>query len=123
MVRGRKGVGVAEPDQRAMLRAMNQLHRCFQDHRARAFSADKRAGEVEAILGQQFIEVVARHATRNSWESFTNPIAAAISERQQSRGDLTAPGLLTRKALDRSGTYRESRAVVQEDVQLFDVID
>ena len=60
-----KRVRIAEPDQRAMLRALDQAQLRLEHDRAGAFGAHQRARDVEAVLGQQLVEVVAGDPPRN----------------------------------------------------------
>jgi hypothetical protein len=54
-----EGVGVAEADERSMLRPRNQSCSGLEHHDARAFGADECARHVESILRKELIEVVA----------------------------------------------------------------
>ncbi len=61
----RKRVRIAEADEHAVLRAVDEPQRRAEHDRARAFGADERPGDMEAVLGKKLIEVVARDAARN----------------------------------------------------------
>jgi hypothetical protein len=52
----------AEHEQRLVLRARDQVHRRLEHRDARALGADERRGDVEVVLRQQVVEVVAGHA-------------------------------------------------------------
>ena len=65
MIGGRKRVRVAETDERPVLRAVDQRSLRLEHDRAGAFGADERARHVEAVLGQQLVEVVAGDPARD----------------------------------------------------------
>ena len=64
MVTCEAGVGEAEDEQAARGRAVDQADGRFQDGDAGALGAGQRGGDVEAVLGQQAVEVVAGDAAR-----------------------------------------------------------
>ena len=86
----RERVGVAEADQRSMLRARNQPGPGLEHDDAGAFGADERPGDVESILGKQLIEVVSRHAPGNIGKPAANQAGVAVANRAQRGVDLSA---------------------------------
>ena len=63
----------------------HQPHRRIENRRQRPFRADHRARQIEAVLRQQFVEIVARYATRNFRISRRESIAITIRQRAQCR--------------------------------------
>ena len=57
-------VGIAEHQDRLDGRAVDQVEARLQDRDARPLGARQRPGDVEALLGQQVVEVVARDPAR-----------------------------------------------------------
>ena len=62
----RNGVGKAEHDQAPERRALDEPERRLEHGDAGALAADQRARDVEAVLGQQLVEVVAGDAARDA---------------------------------------------------------
>ncbi len=125
MVGGDEGVGEAERNQAAMLRARLQLAFRFQNGHAGAFAADQGAGHVEAVFRQQLIQVVAGDATRNVGEAGAHERRIGVAQAAQPRVDLAAPaagGNDGGQLILRCGTDAHARAVVEQDVQRFDVV-
>ena len=91
MVGGVEHVGVAEHQRAAVLRARDQAHGRLEHVHARALGADQRAGDVEAVLGQELVEVVARHAARDVGELLPDPVGDLVSELPELRVDLALP--------------------------------
>ena len=83
MIGGDEGIGKAEHDQPAMLRAVLQLAGGFEDGDAGAFCADQRACHVEAVLRQQLVEVVAGDAARNVGKTLPDQIGVGIADAAQ----------------------------------------
>ena len=85
--RGR-GVDVAGDDERAAGRAVDQVHGRLEHGHAGALGAGERPGDVEAVLGQQVVEVVAGDAARDLRVPLADQVAVAVGERTQPRGEL-----------------------------------
>ena len=64
MIGGNEGVGKAEPTRTRQGGLGMRSQRGFEDGDAGAFAADQRAGDVEAVFGQELVEVVAGDAAR-----------------------------------------------------------
>src|SRR5581483_11427983 len=86
----RDDVGITEDEQYALRRAAHQLRRRREHERARALRADQRAGDVEPVLGQQLVEVVARDAALDLREARADQLAVAVGEARERRVDLAA---------------------------------
>ena len=74
VVGGDEGVGKAETDENAAGWAWHQAH-CFENGDAGAFAADQGAGDVEAVLRQQLVEIVAGDAARNFGKARADQVA------------------------------------------------
>ena len=92
VVGGDEDVGEAEHDQRAALRARRSAAAWPRDDDARAFAADQRAGHVEAVFGQQLVEVVAGDAARDAGKLLADEVGVAIANALQSGVDLAPCG-------------------------------
>ena len=62
---GREDVFEAGDEHRAVRRPVDEAHRCAQHGHQSALAADQRARDVEPVLGEQLIEVVAGNAPRD----------------------------------------------------------
>ena len=82
MVAGGRRVLVPEHEQRADRRAVHQLDRRLEDRDARALGPGQRRGDVEAALGQQLVEVVARDSPRDLRVALADAVAVALGERR-----------------------------------------
>ena len=80
VVGGLEHIGIAEQQRAALLRARDQADRRVEDVRAGALGADERARDVEAVLGEQLVEVVAGHAAGDVGVFGSYPVADAVSE-------------------------------------------
>ena len=89
-----KSVAVAEADQRAVLRALDQPQLGFEHDHARALCADQRARHVESVFRQQLIEVVAGDAPGNFRELRADQAGVLIANVAQLGIDLAAPPAL-----------------------------
>ncbi len=125
-VGGEKRVGKAEHGEDAEGRAGGQVEGCGDDAGAGAFRADQGAGYVEVVLGKQLVEVVAGDAARDVGESFADQRGVAVADPGQACVDLAfaAAGLDFLSELVRSsGADGERRAVVEDDVEGFDIVN
>ena len=75
VIAGGEDVGEPEDDERSARRAVHQPQLGLQHGDTRVLGADERAGDVEAVLGQQLVQRVARHETRDVREPLPNLIA------------------------------------------------
>ena len=126
VVGGLERVGIAEPDERPVLRAVNQRHLGFEDDGARAFAADQGARDVKSVLGQQLVEVVAGDTARDPGKLRANAIRMPVAKRPQPRVDLAAAAALPHDGVElrvARRAHRQFGAVVEEDPQLLDVVD
>ena len=80
VIAGGVNVRVAQHQQRARRRAVNQAHSRFENRHAGAFAANQRAGDMKAFLRQQPRQVVTRHAARNVGEARANQVAVAVAQ-------------------------------------------
>ncbi len=99
--------------------------RLEHDH-ARAFAADQRLRDVEAVLRQERVEVVAGNAARDLRVLRSDLIRETIAQRLEPRIDLAAPPAPSNDRLELVVAGRpnaHAHAVVREDLQLVDVVD
>ncbi len=92
---------------------------------AGAFGADQRAGDVEAVLGQQLVEVVAGDAARNARKFFADEVGVAVAQAGQAGIDLADAAAGANGGVELGGAgaaHRHARAVVENDVERFDVV-
>ena len=94
---GRRGVGggedvrVPEHDQRLGSRLRDQAQLGVQDRDQRALAADQRPGHVEALLGQQRVQVVTRHPPRDPRVALPDLLGARLRQLAQGTVDLRPP--------------------------------
>jgi hypothetical protein len=125
-VGGGEDVRVAQDDESPMPRADAQAQRRLGDHGTGGFRADQGAGDVEAALGEELVEVVAADPPRDHREPCTHQALAAaaqIAEARQHLGQAAPagdgrgiPGIVV-------GADVERRAAVLDDRQPLDVVD
>ena len=84
-------VRVAEHQQRAGGGRVDEAHRRLQHGRQGALRADQGAGDVEALLGQQLVEVVAGDAARDVGVALADQLGVAVAQVAHRRVDLAAP--------------------------------
>ena len=109
-----------------MLRAGDQPELRLEDDRAGALAADEGAREIESMLGQQFVQVVAGHTARNAREARPNLVRVAIAHGAKRRIDLAAASAAAHDGVELRVGRRsdgQQRPVVEQDLQLFDVVD
>ncbi len=105
---------VAEHEQRARRRAVDQVHRRLEVGDARALGAGEGPGDVEAVLGQEVVEVVAGDAPRDLRIALADQVGVAVAQLEQAAVDPLVSG----SALARPQTS----AVVEQHLQLVDVV-
>ena len=123
---GEERIGEAQHNELAVLRALHQPHGRFQHGHARGLGPDQGARNVEAILRQQLVEVVAGDATGNLREALTDKGCVGIAEALQSCVDCAGAPACGDRRLKRLVTHRPERhasAVIEQDVERFDVVD
>ena len=81
-------IGKPDADQTPERRARGEPKRRFEHRDARALAADERARDVETVLGQQLVEVVARHAARNARKLLADERREPIADAFEPRVDL-----------------------------------
>ena len=119
-------VGIGDDQQHALGRAFDQAAGGFENRDARAFGADQCAGDVESILGQKVVQVVAGDAAGNVRESAGGPDRHrwrrwfAVWCRFR-RGVRLAAEMRSSSARGRGADFH-AQAVVGEDFQFFDVV-
>ena len=123
---GRHGVGragdvrVPQHDQRLGRRLRHQAQLRVQDRDQRALAADQRPGHVEAVLGQQRVQVVAGHPPRDLRVALPDLAGAGLRQLPQGPVDLRPPaaGGDDRRVLLVAGRPGpEPLAVIGEDLE------
>src|SRR5439155_9861205 len=113
-------------DERSVLGTGNQSRPRLEHHHARALGAYQRASHVETVLGQQLIEVIARHAPRDVGKLCADQVCVVVLYRTKSAVDVssTAPRVDDGLTLAiGSRTNREPRSVIQQNRELIDVVN
>ena len=81
----------AEAHETAERGACGESERRFEHRDAGAFAADERTRDVEAVLGQQLVEVVAGNPTRDPGKFRANQRREAIADALEPGVDLSLP--------------------------------
>ena len=118
-------VGIGDQQQDSRRRAFHQAARGLQHRDAGAFGPDQRAGHVEAIFGQQEVEVVARNPAGNIGIALANQVGILIPEFFQAGIDFSPPAAFADDLLQfriAGLAYFQTKAVVGEDIESFDVV-
>ena len=87
VVGGAELVRVADGEQRDARRLRDQLERRLEDRHARRLRADERARDLEPLLGEQLVEVVARDAARDLRIAGADLVGVRVGERAEPLGD------------------------------------
>ncbi len=123
---GEKWIAEAEDGEHAEGRAGGEVERGGDDGGAGAFGADQRAGDVEVVLGQQLVEVVAGDAARNARELFPHQGGVAVADALEAGVDLAhaASGADERVELvGRRDANGHARPVVEHDLERFHIVN
>ena len=124
LVGRREDGGVSDQEQDAVLWAVNEAGLRAQDRNAGALGADEGAGDVEAVFGEQVVEVVAADAARDVRVVLANEAGVGVAEVAELGVDLAlaAAGLDDGFEFALGGSADgHAGAVVEEDVEFFDV--
>ncbi len=118
-------VGIGDDQQHAFGRAFDQPARGFENRDAGTFGADEGAGNVESILGQEEVQVVAGDAARNVGKALADKIGVGGGDGLQFVIDFGAPAAGRTDAFEfraRRGPDLHVYAVIGEDFERFDVV-
>ena len=126
LVGGARRVLVPEHQQRAVLRARDQLAHRLQHQPTGGLGADECSRQVEPSVGQQPVKVVARDPPWDLGVALADQLGVAVAQVPQSRVDLPHPTARSDRALEllvrhRAG-QRHPRAVVEHHLQRLDVV-
>ncbi len=128
VVRGAVDVGVPEHDEGSFGRIVDETHGHLEHRHARPLAADERAGQVEASarVRQEGVEVVSGDPPRNAGIALLDQMTVFRAQSEQAPVDVGHAAA----APDRLGEARvvgpphaHLRAVVEEDLHLFGVVD
>jgi hypothetical protein len=125
VIAGLKRIGVADHQQGAKARARHQPHAGAQDQHAGALGVDQRAGDVEPVLGQECLQVVAGDPPGDVREAAADQVRVAVAQVPQSavnRAPATACFDLALEVGLAHWTNSEAQAVVGENLQLLGVV-
>ncbi len=125
MVCRNESILIPDSNQRPMLRAGDQLDLGFEHRHASALGPHQRASHIES-LGQQVVEVVARDTARNLRKPGPYLIGILFADRAQRGVNLGRPPALAKDAIKIVTGRRANshlRSVVQQNPQLFDIVD
>ncbi len=125
-VGGQEGVGEAQHGEHAEGRAGGEVEGGGDDGGAGALRADQRAGDVEAVFGEQLVEVVAGDAAGNAGEFFADKLGVSVAQAGEAGVDFadTAAGADEGVELGGAGAADgHAGAVVEHEVEGFDVVD
>src|SRR4051812_5303692 len=125
MVAGLVGTRVAEDEQRARGWAVDQTHLRPQDRSHRSLGADDGARDVEALLRQQLVQVVAGDASRDVHVARPYLIGIPVTQIPQLLVDLTLPAAFLDYLIGFFlGVAADGHAgsVMQDDVKLVYVV-
>ena len=109
-----------------MRRPLHEARHRVQRDGASALGADQRTRHVEAVLGQQLIEVVARYAASELGKPRADHVRVAVAKPLECRVDFAAPAAFGDDPFELragSGPDPHARAVVGEYLQRFHVLD
>src|SRR3989440_966444 len=126
MVAANVNVWIAEHEQRACRRTFDQARCCLEYSNTRTFSSNQRSSYIKAIFWQQLIQVVARDAAGNFWETLANEVGVLIAEVFEPGINLAASPSPFDDALEffvAGLAHSQAETIVCENVQLFNVID
>ena len=124
VVAGAVHVRVAENQQRAHRRAVDQTQRRLQDHDAGAFRSDQGLGDIEAVLRQQVRKVVPRNPAGDVRIARANLVGVLVPQRLELGVDFAAPAAAPDDAFKfviGSLADLHARTVIEQDVQLLGV--
>ena len=83
-------VGIGDDEQDALRRTFDQAAGGFENRGAGSFGADQGAGDVEAVFGEQVVEVVAGDAAGDVGKFLADQIAVLIGDLLEGGVDLIA---------------------------------
>ena len=125
VVGGVEDVLVAEHQQGAAGRAVHQADGRLEHRGQGALGTDQGTSDVEAVLGQQLVEVVAGDPTRNVREALADLIRVAVAQVPHAPVDLAFAPTGSDDPLElllRRRPHGHPHAVVGDDLELLDVV-
>ena len=126
MVAASVNVWIAKHEQSACRGTFNKARCCLEYSNTRTFSSNQRSSYIKTIFWQQLIQVVARDAAGNFWESLAYEVGILIAQVFEPGINLAASSPLFDDSLEffvACLAHSQAETIVCENVQLFDVID
>ena len=126
MVGCEKDVWEADADEGAAGWTFDELKRSAEDDGARTFATDERSGYVEVVFGQELIQIKAGDAAGNAGESCAHLVGVCVADMFEGGVDLADATACSDVRVEfgfGGGAYGEAGAVVEEEVERFDVVD
>src|SRR5258708_37070719 len=91
MIGRNKSISISDSYKSPMWRTMNKPHLGFQYNRTGAFSSDQCTRNVEALFGQQFIQVETGNTPGNARKTSSYVVAVSIAKIAQLTVNLATP--------------------------------
>jgi hypothetical protein len=125
MIASSIGIFIAQYQHRASLWAVYESGGGLQHRHTGAFRTHQRAGDVETVFRQEFIQIIAGDAPGNLGITRANQLGIVIAQRAQISINLAAPPALVDDLLQFSvagWSNAQAQPIVGQDVQPLDVI-
>ncbi len=126
MVGGEEDVGEANADEGAAGWGFDELERCAEDDGAGAFAADQGAGDVEAVFGEELVEVEAGDAAGDAGKICADLVGVGVADVFEGGVDFADAAACCDVGVELGfggGADGETGAVVEEEVEREDVVD
>ncbi len=120
-----ENIGVAEDEQRARGGIGHQPHHRFQKEGARTLATHQGPSHVEPVFRQQFVQVIAGHATGNIGVTLPNQRSVAIANSFQAGIDFALASSLGDEGLQlgfRGRSHPQAQSVVRQNLKLINVL-
>ena len=118
-------IGPSDDEQHPRRWTLDQAAGSFEDRDASTLGPDQRAGHMEAVFGEQVVEVVSGNAARNIGKLAANLLAIAVGEGFEAGVDLGAAATFAQEAVEvfvAGGADMQALAVIGENLKRLDVV-
>src|SRR5215467_10811791 len=125
MITGGINVRVAEHQERASGRAVDQANGCLEDRDTGTFCANQCPRNVESVFRQELIEVITRDAARNVGKALSDQMGIPVAQGLELSIDMTVPATCLNDALEflvARPADAHTQAIIGQYLQFFDVI-